>query len=106
MCQKAGKLVAGNTRCESTIRSGKAKLVIISKEASKETAKRYNRLSERYNLRLITAGSKQQLGNSIGKVTRTVIVIIDKSFADMIINHIEANKSSAGVINNGENQSI
>jgi len=103
LCQKAGKLVSGSMQCEKTIRNGKAQLVIIAGDASEETLSKFTRLSCNYEVPIITAGSKELLGHSLGKVSRTIIVITGKGFKDMLLVNTEQNKSDAGVVTNGEN---
>ena len=41
LAMKAGKLMLGDGRAVESIRSGKAKLVLISKDASDNTKKKY-----------------------------------------------------------------
>ncbi|NLH57971.1 MAG: 50S ribosomal protein L7ae [Clostridiales bacterium] len=103
ICQKARKLVSGSTVCEKAIRTGKAKLIIISEEASEETVNKYKRFSDRYKLPLVKVASKEQLGRSIGKVSRTVIVITDSSLSKLLLDEIDTKKTCAGVSSNGEN---
>lgn len=85
LCQKAGRLVSGSMICEKTVRSGKAQLIIISQEASEATMERFLGLSRRYKVDLLVAGTQEQLGSSIGKYNRTVLVILDSGFKDMLL---------------------
>lgn len=86
LCQRAGKLVSGAMLCENAIRSGKAQVVIVSSEASAGTIEKFTNLTCYYNVDLLITGSKEELGSAIGKFSRTVLVILDKVFKEMIMN--------------------
>ena len=104
LCQKAGKVVSGSVLCEKNIRSGKARLVIISSEASEATIKNFSSLSHACQVPVIIAGTREQLGRAIGKYNRTVLVILDRSFKDMLLK--EQNEIQHGGDENGKNQSV
>mgnify|MGYP000583513503 CR=1 FL=1 len=85
LCQKAGKLASGSVQCENAIKSGKASLVIISEEASESTVKEFSHLCLSKNVDYITVGTKDQLGGAIGKESRTILAVLDKAFAEMLL---------------------
>lgn len=78
-------MVSGSMLCENTIRSGKAQLVIVSREASDATIDRFSGLSRSYQVELLIAGTQEQLGRAIGKLSRTVVVVLDKAFKEMLL---------------------
>ena len=80
LCQKAGKLLSGEFQCEQAIKSGKAKMVIIAKDASDNTKKLFKDKYEFRNIPLYELGSKEQLGHTIGKDQRASLAIIDDNF--------------------------
>lgn len=96
LCQRAGKLVSGGMLCENAIRSGKARMVIISNEASEGTMDKFTNLCRYYNIELVIAGQKEQLGRAIGKFSRTVLVVLDKVFKEMLTNLINENEIQHG----------
>lgn len=103
LCQKAGKLVSGSMLCERVIKSGKAHLTIVSSDAAHNTKKKFDDLCNYYNVKIISASSKELLGHAIGKKSRTVVAILDNGFKQMLLDENDVEKSSAGVVNNGEN---
>lgn len=78
-------MVSGSMICENTIRSGKAELVIVSQEASEATLDRFTGLSRSYRVDMLVAGTQEQLGRAIGKFSRTVLVILDNAFKEMLL---------------------
>lgn len=85
IAQKAGKLVSGEFACESAVKSGEARLVIIAQDASDNTKKLFNNKCTYYKVPVIECLSKEELGRSIGKDYRAVAAVSDQGIADAII---------------------
>jgi ribosomal protein L7Ae-like RNA K-turn-binding protein len=85
ICQRAGKIVSGETLCEKAIRAGRVHLVIISHEASPNTSKKFVNMCKFRKIICITNGSKETLGKSIGKPSRTVIAVTDERFKNALL---------------------
>ena len=81
LCQKAGKLVSGETACEKALQAGTAKLVLISTDASERTKKKFINKSFYYKVACRVCYSKDEISHCIGKSNRAVVVITDKGFA-------------------------
>ena len=81
LCQKAGKLVSGEFAVENAIKSGKACLVIVSGDASDNTAGKFRNKCDYYGVPFFMFGDKEMLGHAIGKEVRTSIAITDDGFA-------------------------
>lgn len=84
LAQKAGKLVSGDEICEVTIKSKKCFLVIIAKDASDRTKKKYNDICQYRNIKVLEFGEKEKLGSQIGKGIRSVVALKDVNFANKI----------------------
>jgi len=80
LCQKAGKLLSGEFQCEQAIKTGKAKMIIIAKDASSNTKKLFKDKCKFRNIPLYELGSKEQLGHTIGKDQRASLAVIDENF--------------------------
>lgn len=89
LCQKAGKLVSGGELCEDSIRSGQAKMVIISKDASERTIEKMTGLCRKYNIDLYITGQKELLGKAIGKSERAVLAVTDNNFMTMLTDELQ-----------------
>ena len=84
LAQKAGELVSGDEICEMTIKSKKCFLVVIAKDASDRTKKKFVDMCNFRNIRFLEYGQKEQLGNCIGKGIRSVVTIKNVNFAKKI----------------------
>jgi len=88
LCQRAGKLVSGEMMCEKAINEERARLVIISSDASENTIKKFKDMCDRKQIDFLVFGSKDRLGQAIGREMRTSIAILDHAFKSMIVKSI------------------
>ncbi len=98
LSKRAGKLESGSYSVEKSIKSGKAQLVIISEEASSNTVKKFLDMCKYRKIDAIIFGSKEALGECIGKPHRTVLVITDIAFKGMIMDALPSSITKMGVI--------
>jgi len=88
LCNKAGKLVAGEYSCEKALQSGAGQLVIIAIDASQNTKKKFLNKSFYYRVDAFEYGKREEISNAIGKENRVTVVITDEGFAKGIKNII------------------
>jgi ribosomal protein L7Ae-like RNA K-turn-binding protein len=81
LCQKAGKAQSGAFAAEKTIRSGKAKLVLLEETASEATKTHYEQLCAAHGVPMALT---KNVGRAIGKDGRIVMAVTDQGFSDMI----------------------
>jgi len=81
LCQKAGKCVSGATAVELAIRRGQALLVLLEEGASAPTQDGYRAMCEGRKIPLMLIES---VGEAIGKPSRIVMAVTDRSFSKMI----------------------
>lgn len=84
LATKAGKIVSGEFMTEKSVKSGTACLVIVSEEASDNTKKMFTNMCRYYKVPLHIFGTKDELGNSMGKEFRASAAITDPGFARTI----------------------
>ncbi|WP_252503570.1 YlxQ family RNA-binding protein [Sporosarcina sp. Marseille-Q4943] len=81
MAARARKLITGEELVVKEVRSGNARLVIVSEDASKNTQKKVNDKCSFYNVEKHVFGSREALGHAIGKESRVVLALTDAGFA-------------------------
>ena len=81
LCQRAGKVRSGAFAVESTIRAGKAKLVLLEETASETTRTHYEQLCAAHDVPMILT---ETVGHAIGKDSHVVMAVTDPDFRDMI----------------------
>ncbi|NSL51143.1 YlxQ family RNA-binding protein [Calidifontibacillus erzurumensis] len=81
LCNRAGQLISGEELVVREIRKGKAKLVILSNDASANTAKKISDKCQYYQVPLKKVNDRFTLGQAIGKDTRVVVAVLDDGFA-------------------------
>ena len=89
LATKAGKTVSGEFMVENEIKSGKAALVILAKDCSENTKKKFNDMCRYRKIRIIEYVQKEELGRCIGKEFRACVAVLDQGFATSILKQLE-----------------
>lgn len=84
ICQKAGKIISGELGCELAIKNNQTYLIILAQDASRNTCKKFKDKCEYRDIPLLVYGTKESLGNAIGKVARATIGITDEQLAKKV----------------------
>lgn len=84
LAMRAGKIVTGDEAVLKAVRSSEAKLVVLAGDASDNTQKKFRDKCGTYDIPLVIAFHRDELGASIGKDQRVVLAVTDKGFAEMI----------------------
>ncbi len=88
MAAKAGKITSGEFSVEKAVKEGKAHIVIISEEASKNTVKKFSNMCFYYKVPMYIYGTKESLGHNIGREARASVAILDEGFANSIVKNL------------------
>ncbi|MBC7766035.1 MAG: ribosomal L7Ae/L30e/S12e/Gadd45 family protein [Hyphomonadaceae bacterium] len=89
LAQKAGKITAGEEMAEREIKDNKSKLVIVATDSSQNTIKRFTDRCTFRHVPMFIFGTKEELGQHIGKQFRAVLSVHDKGLAAAIIKLLE-----------------
>ena len=89
---KAGKVVSGEFMTENAIKDGSACLVILAKDCSNNTKKKFRNSCEYYQVPYAEAEDKDELGRCIGKEFRASLAVIDEGFAKTLMSYLENNQ--------------
>lgn len=89
LANRAGKIISGEELSVKEIRNGKAKLVLLSADASANTAKKITDKCRSYQVPVRIVENRHVLGNAIGKDARVVISILDSGFAKKLLSLLD-----------------
>ena len=81
LSMKAGKVESGGFCTEKAVKSGSARLVIISSEASENTRKKFADMCEYRKIPWYVFGEKEELGHAMGKEFRATLAITAENLA-------------------------
>ncbi|MCF6093191.1 YlxQ family RNA-binding protein [Microaerobacter geothermalis] len=84
LAMKAGKVISGEELVLRNIRNGRVKLVLIAKDASYNTIKKFTDKCSSYHIPYLLILSREELGKAIGKPNRVIIGIMDDGFSKRI----------------------
>lgn len=86
---KAGKTVSGEFATEKSIKEGKAKVVIVAKDASDNTKKLFQNKCDYYCVPVFVTGTKDELGMVTGNQSRASLAVVDSGFAKVIVEKLK-----------------
>ena len=89
LATRAGKTVSGEFSVEKSLKQQKARLVVVSEEASENTKKKFRNMCEYRKIPLYFYGTGEELGRACGKEFRIVIAVEDEGLAKAAISHLE-----------------
>ncbi|MEH7177175.1 YlxQ family RNA-binding protein [Neobacillus vireti] len=81
LANRARKIISGEELSVKEIRSGKAKLVLLSADASANTTKKITDKCKSYEVPYKLVEDRHLLGQAIGKEARVVVAVLDDGFA-------------------------
>jgi len=91
MCQKAMKLVTGETACEKALQAwatgkeeGAARLVIVAADASENTRKKFVNKAFFYKVPCYHMLERDEISKAIGRQNRATLAVTDEGFAARI----------------------
>ncbi|MBT2681395.1 YlxQ family RNA-binding protein [Bacillus sp. ISL-35] len=85
LANRARKIISGEELSVKEIRSGKAKLILLSADASANTTKKITDKCNSYNVPFKMVPDRFQLGQAIGKEARVVVALLDEGFAKKLL---------------------
>ncbi len=94
LATRARKAVSGEFSTEKAIQKFTACLVIVAEDASENTKKKFRDKCEFYEVEFHIYGTREQLGNAMGKEARASLAITDQGFADTLHKLIEGGSDS------------
>ncbi|MCM3689873.1 YlxQ family RNA-binding protein [Bacillus sp. EB106-08-02-XG196] len=85
LANRARKIISGEELSVKEIRSGKAKLVLLSADASANTTKKITDKCKSYEVPYKLVEDRHLLGQAIGKEARVVVAVLDNGFAKKLM---------------------
>ena len=85
LANRARRIISGEELSLKEIRRGKAKLVLLSKDASTNTVKKITDKCKSYDVPYRMIENREVLGHAIGKDARVVVAILDGGFAKKLL---------------------
>ena len=86
IAKKAGRIAIGDEQTKLALQSGKAKLVLLAQDGSKNTRMRFQGMSAAVQIQhIILPATKNELGGAIGRQSCAVAAICDAGMAKTIV---------------------
>lgn len=84
MARRAGKVCSGEAQVEALLKKKRGNLLLIAQDSPGANTK-YSQWAKDINIPVLIEGSKLELGLAIGLSPRSIVLIMDRGFADAII---------------------
>lgn len=81
LATKAGKTVSGEFSTEKEVKANRAAAVIVAKDASDNTKKKFKNMCDFYRVPIYFYADKDTLGHAMGKEFRASLAVLDAGFA-------------------------
>lgn len=94
LAARGRNVVSGEQQTVNAVRDGTAMLVIVAEDASMNTKKLFADKCGFYRVPCYIYGTKESLGNVIGKELRSSVGVIEPGLAKNIIKYLEASEKS------------
>ncbi|MCM2533423.1 YlxQ family RNA-binding protein [Neobacillus pocheonensis] len=85
LANRARKIISGEELTVKQIQSGKAKLILLSADASANTTKKITDKCKSYEIPFKMVENRHLLGQAIGKEARVVVAVLDDGFARKLV---------------------
>lgn len=89
IARRAGKVESGEYATEQALRRGRARLLILSADASDNTVKKFINMAEGHHVPVFRFRSKAELGHAIGTGDRSCLAVTDDGLAGAVSKYLE-----------------
>lgn len=94
LATKAGKTVSGEFCTEKEVKSGGASAVVVARDASDNTKKKFQNMCDFYKVPIYFYADKNTLGHAMGKEFRASLAILDEGFAKGLEKHMRTEENT------------
>ena len=84
LAMKAGKVASGEFAAEKAVKEGRAAMVILARDASRNTKKKFTDMCLYYQVPVREYETKEELGHMIGRELRACLALTDAGLAKAI----------------------
>lgn len=85
LAQAAGKAVSAEPEVEGNLRRNKVRLLILAEDATERVRKKYQQEAEINEVTLITALTRNDIGQALGKSPRGIAAVLDNGFKKSVL---------------------
>jgi ribosomal protein L7Ae-like RNA K-turn-binding protein len=93
---KAGRIVSGSDTVLQEVKSRKAKLVVLSEDASQNTRKLFQDKASYREIPVMVYGNSEDLGRADGRPPRVVLAVLDEGFSKSILKTARESRKQYG----------
>jgi ribosomal protein L7Ae-like RNA K-turn-binding protein len=84
IAHRAGKTLIGTAACETGIRKGKVRLLLVQENLSQSSIRKFKSLCDKNKVDVLVVSGYDVLGLAVGRAEIMVLGITDEGFSDKI----------------------
>ncbi|ADL51531.1 50S ribosomal protein L7ae-like protein [Clostridium cellulovorans] len=85
LVKRSGNLIEGYNRCDEAIKYKKLPLILMSKDVSDNTKKKFLNYSSKSAIKILEGFEKEDLGRAIGRAEIKIVGILDGNMAKKLL---------------------
>lgn len=89
LAQKANCILSGRERLTASIKNGMGRHLVIAADGPDKMKERYAQVARQAGVEIRIYGTKEKLGQSMGKGIRSAVLITDNGFGEVIFKKID-----------------
>lgn len=90
LAQRANRILSGSERLPESIKKGRGTHLVIADNSPDKVKERYAQAAKQAGVSIRIYGTKEELGQSMGKGIRSAVLITDKGFGEAIFKRIDS----------------
>lgn len=98
IAKKSGAVVAGDHMVEKELNRRSLHLVVVAEDTSQRIWNKYQRFCQEISVPVLRTGTKEMLGQAIGRDQATVLGFKDRNQSENLIKLYENTKETGGVL--------
>lgn len=88
LAERGRNVASGEFSVEKAVKEGRAFLVIVATDASNNTKKKFQNMTDFYKVTYYMYGTKEEIGHSIGKEFRATVAVTNEGLAKELIKNL------------------
>ena len=84
LAQRAGALERGTGSTQRAVRDGRARLVLVARDASEVQLEKVLKLLRHRDIPCVTVGDRAELGSAVGSAPLSAVAVTDENFASQL----------------------
>ncbi|BAS27536.1 L7Ae/L30e/S12e/Gadd45 family ribosomal protein [Limnochorda pilosa] len=88
LARRGGRVVSGDRAVLAACKSGQAQVILLARDASENTRRRFREAAARAGVAVQEVGDKVRFGEALGQSPRAVVAVTHRGFAKAVVERL------------------